>query len=49
VAGGQLATFFNDFDVPLRRAGRPGGAPVGDLPEFRFAFDGKAMTVARAG
>jgi hypothetical protein len=45
VAGGQLATFFNDFDVAVRHPDGLAAHRVGDLPEFRFAFDGKAMTV----
>ena len=49
VAGGQLATFFNDFDVAVRRPDGLAAHRVGDLPEFRFAFDGKAMTVHAPG
>ena len=45
VAGGELATFFNDFDVAVRRPDGLASHRTGDLPEFRFAFDGKAMTV----
>ena len=49
VAGGALATFFNGGHVAVRR---PDGLAVrrsGDLPEFRFAYDGKAMTAFAPG
>jgi len=45
VAGGELATFFNDFDTSVRRPDGLAAHRIGDLQEFRFAFDGKAMTV----
>jgi hypothetical protein len=45
VAGGELATFFNDFDTFVRHPNGLAAHRIGDLPEFRFAFDGKAMTV----
>jgi hypothetical protein len=45
VTGGTLATFFNDFDTAVRRPDGLAAHRRGDLPEFRFAFDGKAMTV----
>jgi len=45
VTGGELATFFNDFDTAVRRPDGLAAHRRGDLPEFRFAFDGKAMTV----
>jgi len=45
VAGGELATFFNDFDLAMRRPDGLASHRTGDLQEFRFAFDGKAMTV----
>jgi hypothetical protein len=44
-AGGALATFFNDFDTAVRRPDGLAARRSGDLAEFRFAFDGKAMTV----
>ena len=44
-AGGELATFFNDFDVAVRRPNGLAAHRMGDLPELRFVFDGKAMTV----
>jgi hypothetical protein len=49
VAGGLLATSFSDFETTVRR---PDGLAVrrsGDLPEFRFAYDGKAMTILVPG
>jgi len=49
VAGGELATFFNEFDTAVRRPDGLAARRIGDLPEFRFAFDGKSMTVYVAG
>jgi hypothetical protein len=49
LAGGGLATFFNDFDTAVRRPDGLAGHRKGDLPEFRFAFDGKTMTVYLPG
>ena len=49
VAGGEMATFYNDFDVSVRRPNGLASHRTGDLPEFRFAFDGKAMTVFAPG
>ena len=49
VAGGALASFVNGAHVAVRR---PDGLAVrrsGDLPEFRFAYDGKAMTAFSPG
>jgi hypothetical protein len=43
--GGALATFFNDFDTAVRRPDGLAAHRRGDLPELRFAFDGKSMTV----
>ena len=43
--GGALATFFNDFDTAVRRPDGLMARRSGDLPDFRFAFDGKAMAV----
>jgi hypothetical protein len=45
VTGGELATFFNDYDVAVRRPDGLAAHRVGDLPDFRFVYDGKAMTV----
>jgi len=49
VAGGELATFFNDVDTAVRRPDGFAAHRIGDLPEFRFVFDGKAMTVHAPG
>jgi len=43
--GGAQATFFNDFDTAVRRPDGLMARRSGDLPDFRFAFDGKAMAV----
>jgi hypothetical protein len=43
--GGALATFFIDFDTAVRRPDGLVARRSGDLPEFRFVFDGRAMTV----
>ena len=45
VASGELATFFNEFDTAVRRPDGLAAHRIGDLPEFRFAYDGKTMTV----
>lgn len=45
VAGGALATFYSDFDMAVRRPDGLAARRGGDLPEFRFAYDGKAMTI----
>ena len=45
IAGGELATFYNDFDTSVRRPDGLASRRTGDLPDFRFAFDGKSMTV----
>jgi hypothetical protein len=49
VAGGALATTYNDFDMSVRRPDGLAARRSGDLPEFRFAYDGKAMTVHGPG
>jgi hypothetical protein len=49
VTGGQVATFFNDFDTAVRRPDGLASHRTGDLQEFRFAFDGKSMTVHAPG
>ena len=46
---GELATFFNDFDTSVRRPDGLAAHRLGDLEEFRFAFDGKAMNVYATG
>jgi hypothetical protein len=48
-AGGLLATFYNDFEMTVRRPDGLAARRRGDLPEFRFAYDGKAMTVLVPG
>jgi hypothetical protein len=49
VAGGALGTFFNDASVAVRRPDGFAGSRSGDLPEFRFAYDGKSMTAFAPG
>jgi len=49
VADGTLATFFNEYDTAVRRPNGLAAHRVGDLADFRFAYDGKAMTVLAAG
>ena len=45
VTDGTLATFFNEYVVTVRRPDGLAAHRVGDLPDFRFAYDGKSMTV----
>jgi hypothetical protein len=45
MADGELATYFNDFDTAVRRPDGLAAHRTGDMSEFRFAYDGKAMTV----
>ena len=45
MADGELATFYNQFETAVRRPDGLAARRTGDLPEFHFAFDGKAMTV----
>jgi len=49
VAGGALATFFNDATATVARPDKLAAARTGDLPEFRFAYDGKSMTISTPG
>lgn len=49
VTGGTLATFFNDYEVAVRRPDGLSAHRFGDLPDFRFAYDGKSMTVLVPG
>ena len=49
MTGGTLATFFNDYEVSVRRPDGLAARRSGDLPDFRFAYDGKAMTVYAPG
>jgi hypothetical protein len=44
-ADGTLATFFNDYEIAVRRPDGLSAHRFGDLPDFRFAYDGKSMTV----
>jgi len=44
VDNGVLATFFNDVHVAVQRPDNVAVTRTGDLPEFRFAYDGKSMT-----
>ena len=45
VVGGALGTFVNDARIAVRRPDGLAATRAGDLPEFRFVYDGKAMTV----
>jgi hypothetical protein len=45
VTGGEVGTFFNDFDISVRRPDGLSARRRGDLSEFRFVFDGRSMTV----
>jgi hypothetical protein len=45
VAEGTLATFFNEYETSVRRPDGLAARRAGDLPDFRFAYDGKSMTV----
>jgi hypothetical protein len=49
VADGTLATFFNEYETSVRRPDGLAAHRVGDLPDFRFAYDGKSMTVLVPG
>lgn len=49
VAGGDLATFYTDVETSARRPDGLAGRRTGDLPEFRFVYDGKKMTVYEPG
>jgi hypothetical protein len=49
VEGGALGTFVNEADVAVRRPDGLAASRTGDLPDFRFAYDGKAMTVFAPG
>ena len=45
VADGILATFFNEYSTAVRRPDGLAARRSGDLADFRFAYDGKAMAV----
>jgi hypothetical protein len=49
LAGGTLATFVNDYEVAVRRPNGLAAHRSGDLPDFRFAYDGKSMSVLVPG
>jgi hypothetical protein len=42
---GTLATFFNEYEISVRRPDGLSAHRFGDLSDFRFVYDGKAMTV----
>jgi hypothetical protein len=45
VGGGALATFVNDATASVQRPDKLAAIRGGDLPEMRFAYDGKSMTI----
>jgi hypothetical protein len=45
VAAGEQATFINEYETTVRRPTGLAAHRTGDLPDFRFAYDGKAMIV----
>jgi len=49
VGDGVQATVFDDLRVAVQRPDKVAATRTGDLPAFRFAYDGKAMTVYAAG
>jgi hypothetical protein len=49
VAEGTLATFFNDYEIAVRRPDGLSARRVGDLPDFRLVYDGKSMTLLVPG
>jgi len=49
VAGGLLATSFNDFEATVRRPDGLVAKRKGDLPEFLFVYDGKTMAAQVPG
>jgi hypothetical protein len=49
VGGAVQATFFNDLHVAVQRPDKVAATRTGDLPEFRFAYDGKTMTAYTPG
>jgi len=48
-AGGVLSTFYNRGSLEVARPDRLAASREGDLAEFHFAYDGKAMTVSAPG
>src|SRR5512137_2456644 len=49
VAGGALATHFNDATAAVQRPDKLAASRTGDLPEIRFAYDGASMTIHAPG
>jgi hypothetical protein len=49
VAGGTLATIFTEYETAVRRPDGLAARRSGDLPDFRFVYDGKSMTVLASG
>jgi len=49
VDNGVQATVFNDVRAAIQRPDKVAVTRTGDLPEFRFAYDGKAMTAFAPG
>ncbi len=49
VENGVQATVFNDVRVAVQRPDKVALTRTGDLPEFRFAYDGKSMTAYAPG
>ncbi|HTP49690.1 MAG TPA: DUF2092 domain-containing protein [Anaeromyxobacteraceae bacterium] len=47
--GRMDVTVFNDVRVAVERPDKVAATRTGDLPEFRFAYDGKSMTVYAPG
>ena len=48
-AGGVLATFYGRGALEMARPNRVAASREGDLAEFHFAYDGKAMTISVPG
>ena len=49
VAGGALATHFNDATAAVQRPDKLAATRTGDLPEIRFAYDGASMAIYAPG
>jgi hypothetical protein len=43
IPSGPLATYYNEAKISVRRPDGLSASRTGDLPDFRFAYDGKAM------
>jgi hypothetical protein len=46
---GTLAAFFNEYEMAVRRPDGMSAHRFGDMSDFRFVYDGKAMTVLVPG